>query len=88
MTRVMVIWIVVYVISAAYCYYYNKVAYSKDGVWNLIRPTWIDVMFTLVPIYNTVCAAVCITVYGSPKNKDRTDRHQSNFASEFFKISK
>lgn len=82
----MTISIVVYVISAAYVYYCNRVAHSKGGVWQSVRPTWIDVMFTLVPILNTLCSVVFIAMYGSPKEKDRTDRRQSNFASDFFKI--
>lgn len=74
-----IIFSIVYIISLILTYFSFQKDYSKDGVWEDLEPSMIDLLFLLAPLFNTIMAIGfiydCITFPKLPLNK-------------FFKIKK
>lgn len=83
MTTLFIVLFLVYVASFAYNYWWVCVAYSSKGRFNLIYPGTADLLFTVLPIANTVFALMFNMV--SPY-KDSHKNHR--FFKWFFNINK
>lgn len=82
----MIVYIIIYVISAIGVYFGIQKAYSKGGSFESINPSFADLIFTFVPFVNTVFFAIFFYRWAIYK----IDKifHSSDSLSKFFRIKK
>lgn len=73
--RTMLILIFVYILSSYMQYRWISIAYSKGGVLEYSKPERQDLLFTFLPIANTVVSTIGWVFY--PPQKSET--HLNNF---------
>jgi hypothetical protein len=79
--------ILFYFMCAISMYFYNKIAYSKGGIWENIEPDITDIFIVITPFCNFL--AVCYTWLGqSPRKRKKDKVKKVNFAKKFFSIKK
>lgn len=78
--------IIIYVISAVGVYFGINEIYSKGGPFSNINPSFADLLFTFIPIVNTVFFVMFLIGWAIYK----IDKifHTGNWVSNFFRIKK
>ena len=83
-TDYFIIAILIYVFSFYYCWRWMHKAYSKNGRWGDIEPTAVDVIFTIVPFFNSILAIMFLLLL-SHKKQDLVEPTNKK-SLKFFKI--
>lgn len=81
---IITILITIYILSFLRMYFWNKNAFSKDGIFSSSEPDLFALLFTIIPLLNTI-AAVYSTVISLTGKKNDLDFYKF---SKFFNVKK
>lgn len=82
----MIEYIIIYVISLVGVYFGIHKTYSKGGPFSNTNPSFADLIFTFIPIVNTVFFVMYL--FGWTIHKIDKTFHSGDFITNFFRIKK
>ena len=82
---IITILITIYILSFFRMYFWNKNAFSKDGVFDYSHPKFIDFIVTIIPLINTICSFIVLDYSLTGKKKVLIKSDSLDF-SKFFNV--
>ena len=81
--NILYLFIIIQILSMIINWKYFSIAYSKNGKWEDLKVSLLDLLWVVIPIFNTIFAIVA-WLFHYPKVSNRNN----NFYNKLFNIKK